>query len=196
MISKKIFYPALAIICAILLFSCYTERKAAKQVDNAYNKYEQMVAKKTRTWFPCTAIDTTVIIDTVYSKDSSAFFKAKLDSLLLVQKDDKDSISIIYKDTCKSVLDVYNKAYDLGYKAGFYQGGKDCTLDTIYIRTTRTITVEDSAKIREIMLASQKKQGQMQRKIDKQSFWLKFLGIAAGLLLLALIIAILIAKRK
>lgn len=76
--SKKIigyiFIAVAAIMAMLLLSSCYTPQKAARQIEKAFTHYPETAAKKTRAAFPC--ITTSV--------DSSAYlrWKATIDSIL------------------------------------------------------------------------------------------------------------------
>lgn len=56
------------LIILIILSSCYTQKKAEEQTDKAHDKYPAMVAKKTRSWFPCVKVkaDTAYRTDTLY----------------------------------------------------------------------------------------------------------------------------------
>ena len=134
-----------AAIVAILLSGCYPLSKAKKQTDKAYEHYPAMVAGKTRAWFPCNTIDSTVTFDTTKVNDSSAYFRAKADSLLKVKQRIVTENEIIYKDTCTSIKDEYQSGFDLGYETGYYYGKTEAKKDTIIITTVKLI--EDSAKI-------------------------------------------------
>lgn len=76
--SKKIigyiFIAVAAIMAMLLLSSCYTPQKSARQIEKAITHYPETAAKKTRAAFPC--ITTSV--------DSSAYlrWKATIDSIL------------------------------------------------------------------------------------------------------------------
>jgi hypothetical protein len=60
------------IVLAVMLTSCYNQRKASQQVDKATNKYPEMVADKTRTRFPCitTGIDSVDFLNSIAERDS------------------------------------------------------------------------------------------------------------------------------
>ena len=120
-----------AVIVAIMLSGCYPLKKAEKQTDKAYDKYPAMVAGKTRAWFPCNTIDSTVTFDTRKVNDSSAYFRAKADSLLKVKQRIVTENEIIYKDTCTSIKDEYQSGFDLGYETGYYYGKTESKKDTI-----------------------------------------------------------------
>lgn len=135
----------IAMIVAILLAGCYPVKKAEKQTDKAYSHYPAMVAGKTRAWFPCVTKDSTVTFDTTKVNDSTAYFKAKADSLLEVKQKVLTERELIYKDTCTSIKDEYQAGFNLGYETGYYFGKSEVKKDTI--RVTITIPVEDSAKI-------------------------------------------------
>ena len=48
------------LILLFIIAGCYPLKKAEKQTDKAYDHYPAMVAGKTRAWFPCNTIDSTV----------------------------------------------------------------------------------------------------------------------------------------
>lgn len=145
-------------IIVVLLSSCYPLSKAKKQTDKAYDHYPAMVAEKTRAWFPCNTIDSTVTFDTTKVNDSSAYFRAKADSLLKVKQRIVTENEIIYKDTCTSIKDEYQSGFNLGYETGYYYGKSEAKKDTIRITTLKVI--EDSAKI----VAAEKKATDLQAK--------------------------------
>ena len=134
-----------AVIVAIMLSGCYPLKKAEKQTDKAYDKYPAMVAGKTRAWFPCNTIDSTVTFDTTKVNDSSAYFRAKADSLLKVKQRIVTENEIIYKDTCTSIKDEYQSGFDLGYETGYYYGKTESKKDTILKIINKSF--EDSSKI-------------------------------------------------
>ena len=133
------------LILLFIIAGCYPLKKAEKQTDKAYDHYPAMVAGKTRAWFPCNTIDSTVTFDTTKVNDSSAYFKAKADSLLKVKQKILTEKELVYKDTCTSIKDEYQSGFDLGYETGYYYGKTETKRDTIRIITVKLI--EDSAKI-------------------------------------------------
>ena len=176
-----------AISLTLTLFSCYTQKRATKQVNKAYVYYPAMVAEKTREWFPL--IPTTTKVDTVYKSapDSSIFYKGRADSLLLIKQNIKDSLAIRYKDSCRSVQDNYSNGFNLGYEVGVYDGMQKCIADTLFLE--RTQYKEDSAKIKvwqyeNAQLKEEVKE--LTRKNKVKGKWNLYLGIF-GLLALAVI---------
>ena len=135
----------IATIVAILLTGCYPVKKAEKQTDKAYDHYPAMVAGKTRAWFPCVTKDSTVTFDTTKVNDSTAYFKAKADSLLAVKQKVLTEKELIYKDTCTSIKDEYQAGFNLGYETGYYFGKSEAKKDTVRIEIK--IKTKDSADI-------------------------------------------------
>ena len=191
-----------AAIVAILLSGCYPLSKAKKQTDKAYDKYPAMVAGKTRAWFPCNTIDSTVTFDTTKVNDSSAYFRAKADSLLKVKQRIVTENEIIYKDTCTSIKDEYQSGFDLGYETGYYYGKTESKKDTIIITTVKLI--EDSAKIviiksraDSILRFYRAAKTDAENKLANNVLWKKiFLSAAILELLILVLIIYLITKRK
>ena len=134
-----------AAIVAILLSGCYPLKKAKKQTDKAYAHYPAMLAGKTRAWFPCVTKDSTVTFDTTKVNDSTAYFKAKADSLLEVKQKVLTERELIYKDTCTSIKDEYQAGFNLGYETGYYYGKSEAKKDTVRIEIK--IKTKDSADI-------------------------------------------------
>jgi hypothetical protein len=54
------------IFLSIILFSCYSEKKATKQINKAIDKKPVLSAELFRKKFPCESIDTVVRIDTAW----------------------------------------------------------------------------------------------------------------------------------
>jgi len=54
-------------VISILLASCYTPKKAEKSLNKAFIKQPEVVAKKTRNWFPCIVTQS----DTITQRDTS-----------------------------------------------------------------------------------------------------------------------------
>lgn len=107
----------------ILLSSCYTAKKAEKQLGKAIQEFPAMAAEKTRDRFPCITTAETVRTDTVYElidvecppSDFKTVYSLKTDTLY------KDRVTVL-------------------------KGGKQ----TVYVpgkTTTVTKVIEDSAKI-------------------------------------------------
>ena len=189
-------------IIVVLLSSCYPLSKAKKQTDKAYDHYPAMVAGKTRAWFPCNTIDSTVTFDTTNVNDSSAYFRAKADSLLKVKQRIVTENEIIYKDTCTSIKDEYQSGFDLGYETGYYYGKTESKKDTIIITTVKLI--EDSAKIviiksraDSILRFYRAAKTDAENKLANNVLWKKiFLSAAILELLILVLIIYLITKRK
>lgn len=189
-------------IIVVLLSSCYPLSKAKKQTDKAYDHYPAMVAGKTRAWFPCNTIDSTVTFDTTKVNDSSAYFRAKADSLLKVKQRIVTENEIIYKDTCTSIKDEYQSGFDLGYETGYYYGKTESKKDTIIITTVKLI--EDSAKIviiksraDSILRFYRAAKTDAENKLANNVLWKKiFLSAAILELLILVLIIYLITKRK
>lgn len=180
------------LIVTISLCACYTQKKAAKEVNKAYVNYPDMVAEKTRQWFPL--IPTTTKIDTVYkpAPDSSIFYKGKADSLLLVKRNVKDSLAIRYKDSCRSVQDNYSNGFNLGYEVGVYDGMQKCIPDTLFL--DRTQYKEDSAKIKVWQSENSQLKDEVKELSRKNKVKGKWNLILAGLSLLLIVICWVIYK--
>jgi len=176
------------LLIILLLSGCYNSKKANKQIDNAYNKYPVLVAKKASLWFPCIITDSSTVIDTVFN-DSSSFYNHTIDSLLKIKSKVKDSLAIRYKDSCRSVYDNFQQGFNLGYEVGFSYGKMGCTSDTIRIRTK--ITIKDTREL-EIINGNYIN---AQAKISVKNLWLKILGIFAGLGWIIAVILFLVVKR-
>jgi hypothetical protein len=81
-------YILFAIVCSVLA-SCYTEKKAGKQLNKAYINHPKIVAKKSADWFPC--VTEQIVIDTTsYKIDDSTYWK-----IIRI----RDTIQYIYSDT-------------------------------------------------------------------------------------------------
>ena len=92
-------YVIFAIVCSILV-SCYTERKAEKQINKAYINHPTIVAKKTADWFPC--VTEQIVIDTTsYKIDDSTYWK-----IIRI----RDTIQYIYSDTTSVITRERYKA--------------------------------------------------------------------------------------
>lgn len=187
-----------AAIVAILLSGCYPLKKAEKQTDKAYEHYPAMVAGKTRVWFPCNTIDSTVTFDTTNVNDSSGYFRAKADSLLKVKQRIVTEIEIAYKDTCTSIKDEYQSGFDLGYETGYYYGKTETKKDTILKIINKSF--EDSSKIFLAQIIAKECQ-QNSLKLDKKIYaknrllWAAAIFALLGWLLAALFLYLL-GKRR
>ena len=55
-------------LLCLFFSSCYTQKKAGRKVDQAHSYYPELVAEKTRSWFPCVVSfsDTIQRTDTLY----------------------------------------------------------------------------------------------------------------------------------
>ncbi len=191
-----------AAIVAILLSGCYPLKKAEKQTDKAYDHYPAMVAGKTRAWFPCNTIDSTVTFDTTKVNDSSAYFRAKADSLLKVKQRIVTENEIIYKDTCTSIKDEYQSGFDLGYETGYYYGKTETKRDTIRITTVKVIedsgkTVIIKARADSILRVYRAAKIDAENKLANNVLWKKiFLSAAILELLIIVLIIYLITKKR
>ena len=192
----------IAMIVAILLAGCYPVKKAEKQTDKAYDKYPAMVAGKTRAWFPCNTIDSTVTFDTTKVNDSSAYFRAKADSLLEVKQRIVTENEIIYKDTCTSIKDEYQSGFDLGYETGYYYGKTETKRDTIRITTVKVIedsgkTVIIKARADSILRVYRAAKNDAENKLANNVLWKKiFLSLSILEFVLIALFIYLITKRK
>ena len=192
----------IAMIVAILLAGCYPVKKAEKQTDKAYDKYPAMVAGKTRAWFPCNTIDSTVTFDTTNVNDSSGYFRAKADSLLKVKQRIVTENEIIYKDTCTSIKDEYQSGFDLGYETGYYYGKTETKRDTIRITTVKVIedsgkTVIIKARADSILRVYQAAKNDAENKLANNVLWKKiFLSLSILEFVLIALFIYLITKRK
>ena len=191
-----------AAIVAILLSGCYPLKKAEKQTDKAYEHYPAMVAGKTRVWFPCNTIDSTVTFDTTKVNDSSGYFRAKADSLLKVKQRIVTENEIIYKDTCTSIKDEYQSGFDLGYETGYYYGKTETKRDTIRITTVKVIedsgkTVIIKARADSILRVYRAAKNDAENKLANNVLWKKiFLSLSILEFVLIALFIYLITKRK
>ena len=191
-----------AAIVAILLSGCYPLSKAKKQTDKAYDKYPAMVAGKASVWFPCKTVDSTVTFDTSKVNDSSAYFRAKADSLLKVKQRIVTENEIIYKDTCTSIKDEYQSGFDLGYETGYYYGKTETKRDTIRITTVKVIedsgkTVIIKARADSILRVYRAAKNDAENKLANNVLWKKiFLSLSILEFVLIALFIYLITKRK
>ena len=190
-----------AAIVAILLSGCYPLKKAKKQTDKAYDHYPAMVAGKASVWFPCKTVDSTVTFDTSKVNDSSAYFRAKADSLLKVKQKILTERELVYKDTCTSIKDEYQSGFNLGYETGYYYGKTEAKRDTIRITTVKLI--EDSAKIviikaraDSILRFYRAAKTDAENKLANNVLWKKIFLSAAILELLILVLIIYLITKK
>jgi len=190
------------LILLFIIAGCYPLKKAEKQTDKAYDHYPAMVAGKTRAWFPCNTIDSTVTFDTTKVNDSSAYFKAKADSLLKVKQKILTEKELVYKDTCTSIKDEYQSGFDLGYETGYYYGKTEAKRDTIRITTVKLI--EDSAKIviikahaDSLVRVYREAKNEAEGKLSNNRLWKKiFLSLDILQFLLIVLFIYSITKRK
>lgn len=160
----------------VLLFSgCYGIKQATTDLDKAHIKYPALTAAKMQSWYPCTTTDSSWAVDTLKAIDSSVYFKKMVDSLFLVKAKIKDSLAIRYKDSCRSMVDNFNKGFNLGYSVGEYDGKQNCVPDTIRIKTT--ITKKDEAEAAALQIENK----ELHRRITLKNVWLKILGITAAI---------------
>ena len=191
-----------AAIVAILLSGCYPLSKAKKQTDKAYEHYPAMVAGKASVWFPCKTVDSTVTFDTTKVNDSSAYFRAKADSLLKVKQRIVTENEIIYKDTCTSIKDEYQSGFDLGYETGYYYGKTETKRDTIRITTVKVIedsgkTVIIKARADSILRVYRAAKNDAENKLANNVLWKKiFLSLSILEFVLIALFIYLITKRK
>ena len=190
------------LILLFIIAGCYPLKKAEKQTDKAYDKYPAMVAGKTRAWFPCNTIDSTVTFDTTKVNDSSAYFRAKADSLLKVKQRIVTENEIIYKDTCTSIKDEYKSGFDLGYETGYYYGKTETKRDTIRITTVKVIedsgkTVIIKARADSILRVYRAAKNDAENKLANNVLWKKiFLSLSILEFVLIALFIYLITKRK
>ena len=190
------------LILLFIIAGCYPLKKAEKQTDKAYDHYPAMVAGKTRAWFPCNTIDSTVTFDTTKVNDSSAYFKAKADSLLKVKQKILTEKELVYKDTCTSIKDEYQSGFDLGYETGYYYGKTESKKDTIRITTVKVIedsgkTVIIKARADSILRVYRAAKIDAENKLANNVLWKKiFLSAAILELLIIVLIIYLITKKR
>ena len=190
------------LILLCIIAGCYPLKKAAKQIDKAHSHYPAMVAGKTRAWFPCNTIDSTVTFDTTKVNDSSAYFRAKADSLLKVKQRIVTENEIIYKDTCTSIKDEYQSGFDLGYETGYYYGKTETKRDTIRITTVKVIedsgkTVIIKARADSILRVYRAAKNDAENKLANNVLWKKiFLSLSILEFVLIALFIYLITKRK
>ena len=163
-------------------------RSASELTHKAIAKDAGKVREITRAVWPCITTDSTTVLEVYESgPDSSAIYRRIADSLAKVKRNYKDSISIRYKDSCRSVKDNYDNGFNLGYQVGKFEGLQDCTPDTIRIKTTirikDTTTDADNADCKTEVKTARK--------------WSRTWGIVSGVLalIIGMLIYILIKKR-
>ena len=191
----------IATIALIMINSCSTLKKSEKQTDKAYRNYPEMIARKASVWFPCKTVDSTVTFDTSKANDSSAYFRAKADSLLKVKQKILTERELVYKDTCTSIKDEYQSGFNLGYETGYYYGKTEAKRDTIRITTVKLI--EDSAKIviikaraDSILRFYRAAKTDAENKLANNVLWKKIFLSAAILELLILVLIIYLITKK
>lgn len=97
-----------------LLTACNPAKRAAKQ----QKQFQQMVDEYIKNHPP--RIDT--VTKYIPGKDSSKFFKQLADSIAAIKFDKKVEVSVRYKDTCTSAIQIFNEAYETGYQHGLAEG--------------------------------------------------------------------------
>lgn len=147
-------------------------------------------------------------IDTL--PDSSAYFKAILDTLAKRGVVVKDSLIVKYKDTCTSAIAIYQDGFNIGYQMGEYEGKRKAKseVDGFY---KRVMTGMDSAfqiKLRETrngynirLIASDNAVGIAEK--DKEKYRGKYerlvkwtWGLSVGFLLMVIICILLWKFRR
>lgn len=78
------------IYLVLLITSCYTAKKAVKDLDKVYNAYPEVVAKKTSEWYPCIPYQI---------KSDSSQYKSWLKSF--------DSINGLYFEMLSQIPDTF-----------------------------------------------------------------------------------------
>lgn len=131
------------LIIILLLSGCYTAKKAGQQVNRAYDAYPVQTIDFLRKKAPCIDTDSSIIYKYIYKDDSTRYYQGKIDSLSKIKAGINDSLVIRYKDSCRSVIDNFNKGFQVGYEAGFYYGKQVAIPDTFLI--TKTVMVRDVA---------------------------------------------------
>jgi len=139
------------VIVFILFFfsSCYTEKKAADQVDKALSEYPEVAAKLIREEFPCVDGDTTIINITT---DSSEFVRTR-DSAILESKKTKVSLDSIRErikslpDAVKEVCGDYELIIDAQKQENDVLNRLLANVKPKIVYRDNIIRVEDSAKI-------------------------------------------------
>lgn len=150
------------------LVSCYTEKKATKQIKKAYLEHENVVAKKCAEWFPC--ITEVISIDTTNKLNDSISIKIVniRDTIKYVLSD--SSISKTKFDVLRSKLQQSDSMIALLHKL---LKEKPTTI-------IQTIKVKDSAQLQNLNLhiAQLEKDLQFYRlKNEKRSDWVVYLLI-------------------
>ena len=118
----------------------------------------------------------------IKGKDSTDFYKKKFQQAVNQKATTKTEIETIYKDTCQSANDVYQKGFSLGYEVGVYDGKSKCkNADTIYrVDTITVIPIEYNLQLQDAQL--QKKNAiddlnKLQVKADRKTTWLWYLVV-------------------
>lgn len=156
----------LMITTAILLFSCYTEQKAQRQLNKAYDRHLNVVAKFVHKEFPCEEKPAEVIHDTSYDFIEIACQDALNDT---IYKNDTIILPVHLKP---KTIEVYkNKIIKI-------------PSEKIYV----TKIVKDSAEMTILhtkINQLQKDKDELNIKLEKKNEWIKWLLIVlAGLLLI------------
>lgn len=131
------------LLIILLLSGCYTVKKAGQQVNRAYDAYPVQTIAILRAKAPRITTDSNIVYKYIYKNDSTRYYQGKIDSLSKIKAGIKDSLAIRYKDSCRSVIDNFNKGFQVGYDAGYYYGKQIAIPDTFLI--TKTIKIRDMA---------------------------------------------------
>ena len=158
--------PMLLMMTVISLFSCYTEQKAQKQLNKAYDRHLNVVAKFVHKEFPCEERPAEVIHDTSYDFIEIACQDYKNDTIYKV---DTVLLPVHFKP---KIIEVYkNKIIKI-------------PSEKIYV----TKIVKDSAEMTILhtkINQLQKDKDELNIKLEKKNEWIKWLLIVlAGLLLI------------
>lgn len=137
-------------LIAIAIFSsCYTQKKAAKQLNKAHDNFPSLTAQDLSKWFPPSDTSDYSIgqLDSVVDP-MTAYYKQKADSLEAIKQKVKDSV--VVKDTCEMIgASDYDEGYNYGVQFGYAKGKSECKpstvrIDTIY-KTPSTVLVNIDA---------------------------------------------------
>lgn len=170
------------LILILLLSGCYTVKDAINDTNKAFDKYPLETIDLLRKKAPCIPTDSSIVYKYIYKDDSTRFYQGKIDSLYNVKANVKDSLAIRYKDTCKSVIYNYDKAFNTGYDAGFYYGKKNCIPDTFIVRQTYRIKdVADSIYFAVSLINAEEQILKLQKKVSRKNVWITVFGIGFAL---------------
>lgn len=94
------------LILPFFLFSCYTQKKAEKQINRAYIEHQDMLRSKLQWWWPCVPVE--------IKRDSVKYvaFLRQIDTLLQVdtisEKCPERKVLIKYRDILKSPPPIHD----------------------------------------------------------------------------------------